>query len=101
VLRLCLTLPRAAYTVSAVQNAGYRLATLCTVAVDAVTPESIEVALLAPVETSDDLEYRLTAEFYRHLTDEQLRERIREETQGIRELILAHAFSRTDLVRRE
>jgi His-Xaa-Ser system protein HxsD len=99
--RICVTLPRAAYSLSAVHNAGYRLARRCTLAVEAVTPDSIGVALLVPVGTTDDVGRDMAAEFYRHLADQQLREKVREETRGVRELILAHAFSRTDLVRRD
>lgn len=99
--RICLTLPRAAYSLSAVQNAGYRLARRCALAIDAVGPDAIVLALLVPAGTTDDAAREMTAEFYRHLADQQLREKVREETQGVRELILAHAFSRTDLVRRD
>jgi His-Xaa-Ser system protein HxsD len=84
-----------------VQNAGYRLARRCTLAIETVTPESIALALLVPAGITDDAGRELTSEFYRHLADQQLREKVREETQGVRELILAHAFSRTDLVRRD
>jgi His-Xaa-Ser system protein HxsD len=39
--------------------------------------------------------------FFQELLDQELRERIAEETDAIRSLILAQAYSKTDLIRRD
>jgi His-Xaa-Ser system protein HxsD len=40
-------------------------------------------------------------QFFQELLDQELREQIAEETAPVRTLILAHAFSKADLIKRE
>jgi len=59
------------------------------------------VTLVAERRLDADSARQLVTDFLRQLNDELLRERIGEQTKGVRELLLAHAFSRSGLVERE
>jgi His-Xaa-Ser system protein HxsD len=58
------------------------------------------VVIMLPPSSRETPE-ELLALFYRELADQELREKVAEQTRDIRALLLAHAFSRTDLVRRD
>jgi His-Xaa-Ser system protein HxsD len=89
-----------AYRIEAIQKAGYRLAQQFTLVVEDVTDSKAVVVLMrSPAERRPDAE--IVSAFYRELADQELRERIADDTKDIRALLLAHAFSRTDLVRRD
>lgn len=83
-----------AYSVDAIQRAAYRLSdrASCEVVVGEAT---IEVEVTALAEDSDASS--LLAELRSEALDQVLRERIREETADVRNLVLALAFSRTGL----
>lgn len=89
----------AAYRLSAVKKAalkfGDRFHTLITI-VTTQNTNSIKVVLRAK-SVVDSFEF-LVGEFCNEVLDQDLRERISEETEAVRNLILAHAFSRTSLI---
>lgn len=99
--RILLTLDPAIYGLSAIQKAGYRLAKRCALLMGAADACEIHLSLLLPAQVDEQVARGVLLEFLRELGDQQLREQVREETKGIRELVLAHAFSNTDLVSRE
>ncbi len=99
--RVHLLLNSTAYALSAIQKTGYRLARRCTLLIGESKVDGQHVSLLLPVPLAESEARAVALDFLRELTDQQLREHIREETKGIRELILAHAFSKTDLVGRQ
>jgi His-Xaa-Ser system protein HxsD len=82
-----------AQSLDAVQRAAYRLSDRASFEIT-VGEGSAEV-LLTPTEGGDRA--RLEAELRNEVLDQVLRERIREETADVRNLILALAFSRTGL----
>jgi His-Xaa-Ser system protein HxsD len=84
----------AGYTVDAVQRAAYRFSDRLSCEI-AVGERAIEVrASVLDDEVDADA---LIAEFRNEILDQVLRERIRDETGDVRNLILALAFSRTGL----
>lgn len=90
-----------AYRLVAVQKAAYKLAARCTVVIGAEHEQLLPIALTfgSPVA---EVEARQVAQlFFRELLDQELREKIGGETAALRSLILAHAFSKTDLVNRQ
>jgi len=99
--RILLTLDPIVYGLSAIQKAGYRLAKRCTLLVNVASAGEVQLSLLLPAQVDEQVARGILLEFLRELGDQQLREQVREETKGIRELVLAHAFSNTDLVSRE
>lgn len=85
----------AAYSVDAVQRAAYRFSDRLSATV--ATGDPIRCVLF--LETKDGLEVeQLLAEFRKEVLDQVLRERIRRETEQVRNVILAHAFSNTGLI---
>ena len=86
------------YRLVAIQKAGYRLAQRFTLVLGIADGSKLPVALLLSQGTTAR---DAIAAFYRELCDQELRENVAEQTKDIRSLLLAHAFSRTDLVKRE
>jgi His-Xaa-Ser system protein HxsD len=79
------------YRLSAVKKAAYRLGDRCSVQIE-LTPEGgIRVTLTARGEGVPT--HALGDEFRNELLDQDLRESIAEETERVRNLLLAQAFS--------
>jgi His-Xaa-Ser system protein HxsD len=95
------TIDTRCYRLSAVQKAGYRLADRCTLMLGGLAADMLPIsfAFPRPVEKREALD--VVRMFFQELLDQELREKIAEETGPIRALLLAHAFSKTDLIRRE
>jgi len=85
-----------AYSLAALKKAAYRLAGRCTVIFGRSDSETVEVTIVADPGT--DLTACVRA-FIDEALDQDLRERISTQTASLRDLILAHAFSRTALVK--
>jgi His-Xaa-Ser system protein HxsD len=84
------------YSIDAIQRAAYKLSEQLSVD---IRSESSGYRCLLHLEgepTEDDAE-ALAADFRREVLDQALRERIRGETEQVRNLILAFAFSNTGL----
>jgi len=87
------------YRLAAIHKAGYRLAARFTLALGSLDDSFVTAVLIPTPEGGGDLRAAVAA-FYRELCDQELRENIAEQTKDIRALLLAHAFSHTDLVKR-
>lgn len=90
-----------AYRMTAIQKAAYRFAKEFTLVLGANDQNSLPVTFLFAEGTAEGEAFEAVRVFFRELLDQELRERIGEETRAIRSLILAQAFSKTDLIRRE
>jgi His-Xaa-Ser system protein HxsD len=99
--RLQTSLDLRCYRLSAVQKAGYRLAERCTVILGEPRGEKLPVQLLFKANTSDAEARESMRLFFQELLDQELREKIGEETAPLRALLMAQAFSNTDLINRE
>jgi His-Xaa-Ser system protein HxsD len=82
------------YSLDAVQRAAYRLSDRASCEI-LVEEGAVEV-VLTPLGDGDVAE--MVAELRNEALDQVLRERIREETRDVRNLVLALAFSRTGLI---
>jgi len=98
---LALDFDAEAFSLLAIQKACHRFSNLASFEVrfeckDDAASISVVVAPLAsnPTEDLTDLALRLRNE----ALDQQLREQIRAQTEGVRNLILAHAFSKSGLI---
>lgn len=89
------------YRLTAVKKAAYRLAARCTVVFGAVEADALPVTFLFSPGTGEPTALETYRAFFQELLDQELREQIAEETAPLRALILAHAFSKTDLIRRK
>ena len=93
-----LTFDAAVYSQVAVQKACYRFSDRFASLIK-TSPEGLEVTL-TPKRKDMSEEGREAAlnDFKTEVLDQNLREKIQLETAGVRNLILAHAFSRTGLI---
>ncbi len=63
--------------------------------------DSYEIELRFTKEISKEAQEHFINEFTKEVLDQDLRESIKKETEGYRNLILAHVFSKTSLVKNE
>lgn len=89
------TFDRAVYSIEAAQAAAYRFIDRLTIVIS-TTPAQL-VCNIEPIPGRDVAFDESVADFKRELLDQQLRQRIKAETEDVRNLILALAFSRTGL----
>ncbi|RYG28603.1 His-Xaa-Ser system protein HxsD [bacterium] len=86
---------------TAIKKAAYRIADRCTVILQSPAGDELPVLLTFKGGTTERAASSVVRSFYQDLLDQELREQVAEETGPMRALILAHAFSKTDLIRRE
>jgi His-Xaa-Ser system protein HxsD len=89
------------YRLSAVKKTAYRLAERCTAVISAFEGDSIRLDLRFKTATTEEAARETARLFFQELLDQELREQIAEETTPIRTLIMAHAFSKVDLIKRD
>lgn len=99
--RLAFTLDARVYRLTAMKKAAYRFADRFTASFQPGASDEIRVELAFKSGTEERVARDALPTFMRELLDQDLREQISEETAPLRTLILAQAFSRTDLIRRE
>ena len=90
-----------AYRLSAVQKAAYRFAERCTAVLGSPEADVLPVQFVFRPGVAEPAALETVRLFFQELLDQELREQIGEETRAVRALILAQAFSRTDLIRQD
>lgn len=88
------------YSLSAIKKAAYRFSDRFFVVIDPDHEPEVRVRFSAKPGIAADLHVAI-GEFSNELLDQDLRERIRGETEGVRRLLLAHALSRVPLIQPE
>ncbi len=94
------TLDLRVYRLTAIKKAAYTIAAQCTVALGAQDGHCQHLTFLAKAGATERSLLEASRVFFQELLDQDLREQISEETSAVRTLVLAHAFSKTDLIRR-
>lgn len=89
------------YRLSAVKKAAYRFADRFTAILGSPDAERLPVSLRFKSNVSESTAREHARQFFQELLDQELREEIAGETVSVRTLILAHAFSNLDLIKRE
>ncbi len=89
----------AVYRLVAVQKAAYKLAALVTVHVAEHGAGRLALTFVFKEPKSEEGARAVGRRFFEEALDQELRESIRAQTEPLRMLILAHAFSRTGLVK--
>jgi His-Xaa-Ser system protein HxsD len=89
------------YRALAVKKAAYRFASKCTIMLEPMQGDTLPLVFHFTAETSEGAALATVRLFFRELLDQELREHLAEEMGPLRTLILAQAFSKTDLIRRE
>lgn len=88
------------YRPTAIKKAAYRFGDRAFVTLAQTSPSTVAVTLaLKPTCQAQAAE--LEGDFRNEVLDQELREVVATETEGIRRLILAQAFSKTSLLERE
>lgn len=95
------TIDLRSYRLAAVKKAAYRLAARCTAVLGTLEHEQLPIAFNFKPGTNEATAREAVRLFFEELLDQELREHVAEETAPMRALILAQAFSKTDLIRRE
>lgn len=101
---LVLSFDAEAFSLLAVQKACYRFTNVASFEVALEhkgAAASISVTATPLAEKSDEDLVRLEHRLRNEVLDQQLREQIRAQTEGVRNLILAHAFSKSGLISNE
>jgi His-Xaa-Ser system protein HxsD len=94
-----LSFEAALHSGDAIQRAAYRLSDRLSCDLTSDGP-CFRCTLHIPSDSTDDVDATL-AEFRNEVLDQTLRERIRNETRDVRNLILALAFAKTGLINAE
>ncbi len=89
------------YRLTAIKKTAYRLAERCTAVFGEITGDLTTVTLHSKTRSTEGQARETARLFFEDLLDQELREQIAQETGAIRTMILAQAFSKTDLIRRE
>lgn len=94
----CLAFDQSVYSLEAVQKAAYRFIDRLTILISKTDTQIL--CEIAPIEGRLSKPFDETIDdFKRELLDQQLRFQIKAETESVRNLILALAFSRSGLQR--
>jgi len=89
------------YRLTAVKKAAYRMADRCTAVIGELADPLVPVRLCFKPGTTESSGLETARLFFQELLDQELREQIADETSAVRTLILAHAFSKADLIKRD
>jgi len=93
----CLAFEQSLYTVEVLERAAYRL--IDRASLELTSGNGVwECNLRFDPSVSDDQAEMLVREFRKEVLDQKLRKAIREQTDALRNLVLARAFSRSGLV---
>jgi His-Xaa-Ser system protein HxsD len=88
------------FSLMAVKKAAYRYIDLFSADIVAKDDE-IRCVLKFSSERNDEGYSKLVDEFKKEVLDQDLREKLKAETESVRNLILAHTFSKTGIVSNE
>ena len=88
------------FSLTAVKKAAYRYIDSFSADIS-VKDDEIRCLLNFTSPKSDESCARLTDDFKKEVLDQDLREKLKAETEPVRNLILAHAFSKTGIISHE
>jgi len=95
-----LSLNTSIYSVETVKKAAYKFADRTSIIINLGPDSTISLVFNFAGKYSNNDSKKVIADFCNELLDQDLRERIKKETEPLRNLLLAHAFSRTSLADR-
>lgn len=98
---ISITIDLRTYRAAAIKKTAYRLADQCTAVLGQTSAEHMAVSLHFKASVSEASARETARRFFQELLDQELREEVADETKAVRTLILAHAFSKADLIKRE
>jgi len=92
-----LSLSTSIYSVEAVKKTAYKFADRTSVIINPEAESAVSIVFNFIGKHAESNPEQVISDFCNELLDQDLRERIKKETEPLRNLILAHAFSRTSL----
>jgi His-Xaa-Ser system protein HxsD len=92
----CISLDSAVYRLTAIKKAAYKFGDRCYFQIERGENEQVKVFLRLKDPTQDISS--LIGDYTIEVLDQELRESIADETDDLRNLIIAHAFSQTSLI---
>ena len=92
----CFVVDPKVYCLNAVKKAAYKFADKYFVEVSAPDPQHIQIS--ARHKSGSKLSKDEQQEFVNEILDQELREVVAKETEGVRNLLLAQAFSKVSLI---
>jgi His-Xaa-Ser system protein HxsD len=92
-----LLLSTSIYSLEAIKKAAYKFADKASVIINPAPESSVSIVFNFAGKQAEIDPDQVISDFCNELLDQDLRERIKKETEPLRNLILAHAFSRTSL----
>jgi His-Xaa-Ser system protein HxsD len=92
----CILLDSSVYRLPSAKKAAYKFGDRCYVLIEGGTDGHIRV-YLRPKDSNLDIE-SVVGDYLNEVLDQDLRESIAEQTDDLRNLIIAHAFSQTSLI---
>ena len=85
------------YDLDTIKKAAYKFIDQFSIEISLAENDVICTFSFTHAKSEESIQYYIS-EFNKELLDQDLRQKIKLETEGIRNLILAHAFSKTSLV---
>lgn len=98
--QVALTLDTRVYRLAAIKKTAHRFADRCASLVGSPEGHTLRVTLAFKDGVQEGAAREVVRAFFIDLLDQELREEVAAETGPMRALILAHAFSKTDLLDR-
>ncbi|MFJ1267875.1 His-Xaa-Ser system protein HxsD [Legionella lytica] len=89
------------YSLNAIKKTCYKFSPEFSVKLEKVDDEKIKVGFEFNPKVDNEVRADLIRQFHNELLDQDLREIVFMETESVRNLILAHAFSKTTLIESE
>ncbi len=86
------------YSLTAIQKACYKFTAECSIQLVKSQNDMLCIIFNFKSEFTPNLKEKIVHEFTNEILDQHLREIISKETESVRNLILAHAFSKTSLI---
>jgi His-Xaa-Ser system protein HxsD len=97
---IALVLDLRSYRLTAIKKAAYRCADRFTAVLGSPEHERIPLVLRFRPGVAEPTAREHVRQFFQELLDQELREQVADETNAVRTLILAQAFSNVDLIER-
>ena len=86
------------YSLNAIKKACYKFSSEFSVKFEEMNDEKIKLHFDFNSSIKDENKEEIIKQFHNELLDQDLREIVFKETENVRNLILAHAFSKTTLI---
>ncbi len=86
------------YSTTAIKAAAYKFARECSIHLNLKNENQLIATIIFPALLEANEQRNIAGAFCNEVIDQDLREHLANKTEGVRNLILAHAFSNTALI---